>query len=585
MDKDFLQKHDFVIPSHILYGKMDGFNDNGILGCTIKNKLIDLWKHFFIFEEDFYEIETPIIMPFDSLKASGHVDRFNSCVVQDNKGQIHKAKQIIKNWFIDHNMPEMSQMVDGWTKVKLQHTINKYKMIEPIKNIKNKNKIIPIEVKEKNLMYAIASSNYNSQVGIDFLRPELAQGIFTNFDRIIKHTHIPFGIAQIGKVFKKEINPTSFAQLREFTQASIEYFFDPNNTKHEKYNTTKNENFKLPFIIQKTQTGNKNDQACMISLNDLITKGIICNEIMGYFLLQIYKFSISIGLSEHKIRFRQYKSTELAFYSNRCWSLEAFVNDKWLECIICSNRGCYDLIAHSNYTGIDLKLGKKELDEPIIEKFIKYNINKELISKVYRNLTPKIVNHFSNLKQKEILNMRNKIFKNNNSMIICIDNLLCKITKDMIEFEDVVIKHKYESYYPHVIEPSFYIDKLLYAVYYHCYWIRNNKSVLSLPYHLSPYNVAILPFDIKKNILDLVNNIKNMLKRNKLSCYINNSNKMLDEKYNECDNIGIKFIITVNSISIKNNKVSIRERDSMKQIIININEILKNVNKFNENHD
>ena len=230
MLKTYLQENQFIIPSYQHYGGFSGFQDYGILGVKLKNNLLNLWRKIML-DTNIYEVEIPTIMPHAVLKASGHVDRFTDYVVYDSNGTCHRADHLAKKWFSEHNMPELADIVDSWDQGTLEKNINQYGMLDS-----------QIQVITKNLMIEVPSNTLILGTESDYLRPELAQGIFVNFKTY--HTYFQhedadfkaFGIAQIGKSYRKEISPQPFVRMREFTQAEIEYFFDPKNIDQIKMN-------------------------------------------------------------------------------------------------------------------------------------------------------------------------------------------------------------------------------------------------------------------------------------------------------------------------------------------------------------
>ena len=98
--KTHLQENQFITPSYTLYDGLSGFQDYGILGLIVKNKLVNLLRQYFLFPDDIYEVETPILMSHPILKASGHIDRFTDLVVYDSQKKCHRADHIVKAHFI-----------------------------------------------------------------------------------------------------------------------------------------------------------------------------------------------------------------------------------------------------------------------------------------------------------------------------------------------------------------------------------------------------------------------------------------------------------------------------------------------------
>jgi glycyl-tRNA synthetase len=559
--ENLLKENHFIIPSYQHYGGVNGYHDYGILGCQVKNKLINIWRQSFLTNNDINEIESPLMVPYSVLKASGHVDRFTDFVVYDENGVCYRADHLAKEYFKSNNMEQMENNVDTWDHATLEAYINRYNMIQaPIDPNTHRQK--RIEVLRKNLMFEIINTNsykYNVEES-SFLRPELAQNIFVNFDicRRFLQKPLPFGIAQIGKSFRKEISPKPFIRMREFTQCEIEYFIDPLNKNHHLYDEIKH--ITIPIMSQQMQLSEH--KLIEMSVDDAVNNKIISSNIIGYFLAKIYLFAIKIGLHNDKIRFRQHLPHEMAHYAVECWDLETFVNNGWLECVGCADRGSFDLMSHSKTNKLT---AERLLESPMEEKVYTYKLNIGVIGKRYKELTQSIVKHFENLTQEQLKELIDK-----DSEYVYIDNKICIITKDMISVRLDTLTKRYEEYFPNVIEPSFGIDRLMYSIFEQNAWIRKEdeqRIVLSLPKDLSPYDVAIFELIVKNDeIVNLASTIKRNLESHGLRVFTDQSAVSIGRKYSRVDEIGIKYVITVDPQSLKDNKVTIRNRDTTSQI-------------------
>lgn len=567
-----LNENQFIIPSYQLYGGVSGYQDYGVLGTVVKNRFLNEWRRFFLNGENIDEIETPTVVPHDLLKASGHVDRFTDFVLYDENGLCYRADHVVKKW-MEENKPELADKVDGWDQTMLELQINSHKIVEGEYDEKTK-KHKPVRVHKKNLMYEIPSPTGD----VDYLRPELAQGIFVNF-RLVQQflkKELPFGIAQVGKSFRKEISPTPFTRMREFMQAEIEYFVDNKNKSHPNFDAIKD--YEIPILSAKMQISGTSgtsgaNKPIMVKIGEAVASKTICHQVMGYFLARIHQFAIRIGLNPGKIRFRQHQKNEMAHYASECWDLETKVLDGWLECVGCADRGDYDLQCHGS-----MKLAsRRQLDEPIIEKKLVYKLDKGAIGKKYRDLTMGIVKYFEKLDDKELHKLR-QTFENGKEMAyIYVDDSLCIITGEMVEFLDEELKTEYEEFVPHVVEPSFGIDRLLYSIFEHSFYPRltdKKRGVLGLPHTLAPYDISVLQLHNKPELIAMANKIKEMLKQNSFAIYTDNSGVAIGRKYVRQDEIGVKFAITVDPGSLNDNMVTIRERDSMKQIRVPVEAIL-----------
>ena len=377
--------------------------------------------------------------------------------------------------------------------------------------------------------------------------------------------------------------------MREFTQAEIEYFVNPDNKDHPNYE--KHKNYKIPILTSTMQTNGKTSGSALgqepqlVSLEDALTNKQISHQTMAYFLARIHQFALFIGLKPDKIRFRQHLDNEMAHYACECWDLETFVNNDWLECIGCADRGDYDLKAHSTPTN-SLKL-QHRLDKPKITKKLKLIVKKKAISKEYKDLKDQIVEFLDQLNLNDLSKVQQDLeVKNHYTIGITDNNIIHQITltNKMINIQEKEVMVEYEDIFPHTIEPSFGIDRLLYSIFEQNFWIREEseqRTVMSLPQLLAPYHIAIFQLYNKKEMMDMSQQVKELLKEHNYQCYIDNSRVSIGKRYSRLDEIGVKYAITIDPGTLKDNQVTIRERDAMNQIRVDIGDLVKTIKKLN----
>jgi len=557
--KTYLARNNFIHPSYNIYGGEKGLHSYGTLGTIFKRKLINLWRKFFIHNTNIDEIETPIITPYQVLKQSGHVDRFTDFVVMDKNRKVYRADHLLKNYFKGKKkLDKLVNQVEQWDENKMSEEINRHKII-----VGSQNK--PVKVTKTNLMFKIDSNNKQY-----YMRPELAQGLFVNFKQQLSKRSIPFGLSQIGKSYRKEISPEPLIRLRAFYQAEIEYFYDPNIPKHRQFYMIKDT--KIPIISNKMQLDN-----CyvpiFITAEQLVKNQFVGTEIMAYFLTRIYLFALNIGLDKNKIRFREHLDNELAHYSNECWDLEVLIDDRWIECTGCADRGSFDLRAHS--LNISQK-ARRKLERPITKTFYRSILNRALIGKEFHKASNTIIKHFTKMNQEELKELKNKVLSIKDNMFIQIEETSYQIKKGMIKVEEFKKTVNYEEYYPHVVEPSFGIDRLIMAIFDHNYTTpRKNlkRIVMVLPKQLVPYDIAVLQLYNKENLLNKVETVLTEL--SKYSCYVDYSSTSIGKRYTRVDEIGIKYTITIDYQTLEDSTVTIRDRDTMEQNRIKIDELDK----------
>lgn len=568
--KTCLQENQFISPAYQSYGGLSGYHDYGILGIKLKNKFLQEWRSFFLENNDIFEVENNIITPYNVLDASGHVERFTDFVVYDDNNICYRADHLAKKFFKEHKMNTLAEQVDSWNQSTLELHINKYKMLD------NKESIV---VTKKNLMFEVPSVNTDNNNKLDFLRPELAQGIFVNFKEYQQFLQkdINFGIAQIGNSYRKEISPQQFTRMRCFSQAEIEYFCDPINKTHHNFDNYKNTI--IPILTVDMQLKNINEPL-LTTVNDAVQKKLINHELIAYFLAKIYLFAMKIGLKQDKIRFRQHMNNEMAHYAIQCWDLETLVNNDWLECIGCADRGSYDLECHSKRSNVN-HIARRKLTIPITTEKLVAKIDKKILGQQHKSNSGEILKYFDTITHSEL-----EKINTNKLLVLNINNKNTEIdTTEFLSITEQSLTQTHEEYYPHVIEPSFGIDRLIYSILEQNFWARDNdiqRIVLSLPYILSPYDVSIQTLSKKPELVTLANKIYVDLCDKKLKCHLDNSSTNIGKRYARIDEIGIKYVITIDFESLVDNRITIRERDTMIQIRVDILEIYKTLKQLNK---
>jgi glycyl-tRNA synthetase len=151
-------------------------------------------------------------------------------------------------------------------------------------------------------------------------------------------------------------------------------------------------------------------------------------------------------------------------------------------------------------------------------------------------------------------------------------------SKENLEYLDPDTNQKYV---PYVVEPSVGVGRMLLAILFSAYdneTLENGdtREVLRLAYHLAPYKVAILPL-IKKVHADKANEI--FAKLSKAFPVTYDESAAIGKRYRRQDSIGTPFCLTVDDNTLNNNTVTLRDRDTMQQVTLNIDEVIDYVNK------
>ncbi|VDM32501.1 unnamed protein product [Hydatigera taeniaeformis] len=578
--EDLLKQRFVYDQSFSIYGGVQGLYDYGPTGCAIKANLLAAWRQFFVLEEQLLEVDCSMLTPECVLKASGHLERFTDYMVRDViTGECFRADHLIESALeairISKHISEAERseidktlsQLEGYGADALEELIARYSIKSPI----TKNDLTPPQ--KFNLMFSTSIGPTGQCQG--FLRPETAQGIFVNFQRLLQFNQgrLPFGAAQIGSAFRNEISPRSgVIRVREFTMAEIEYFVDPKDKSHPKF--AQYADLKLPLFSACDQMDGKSAQE--ISLKDAIERGIIANETLGYFMARIFLFLYMVGVKPDRCRFRQHMKNEMAHYARDCWDAECLTTYGWIECVGCADRSCYDLTQHQEATGVRL-VAVKPLPEPVTVHDVKCVLNKAKIGRTYRGEAAQILNSFEKLSHDENLKIKESLTKSG-KYTLSVNGSQFEITTDMVTIREEDVRVHVEEVVPSVIEPSFGIGRIMYAILEQNFHTRENdeqRTFLSLPPIIAPYKCSVLPLSSHPDFVPFVRNLSKHLTRVGISHRVDESGGSIGRRYARTDQIAIPYGITVDfdTVNRKPPSASLRERDTMKQIRVPIEDL------------
>ncbi|HJT83824.1 MAG TPA: glycine--tRNA ligase [Nitrososphaeraceae archaeon] len=329
----------FYFPSSDIYSDSPaGFWEYGPNGNKMKNKFIDLWRREMIRSDEMIEIDGSQIMSKNVFVASGHIDNFSDPILTCIKCRttLRADKYISEKTEI--NIPERlsNEEIDLIIR---QHNLQCPKCGSDFN-----------KTERFNMMFKLGIGPNNDDA---YLRPETCQTIFVDFIRIYKTMRgkLPFPIAQVGKSFRNEIAPRqSLLRLREFYQAEIEVFCNPNHLDD------------VPKFddIKQTVLTIDNGEIFRITADEAVEKKIIPNKLIGYYLSLLFQFYEKTGIDMNKSRLRKLSDDEKAFYATTAFDLELQTSLGWLELVACNYRSNYDLSQHSK-----ISKEKMEIIDPI----------------------------------------------------------------------------------------------------------------------------------------------------------------------------------------------------------------------------
>ena len=434
------KRRGFIYPGSDVYGGLSGTWDYGPLGVALKRNIMNLWWKMFVEDrDDMHGVDAAILMNQKVWKASGHVDTFTDPLVEDLE-----TKQRFR---ADHLLKDAGHNVDGLSLEDMSKLI-----ID--EGIKSPNGNALSEVRTFNMMFKTTVGPVADDASISYLRPETAQGIFTNYRNIVDsfYPDLPFGLAQQGKAFRNEISPRDFIfRSREFEQMEIEYFVDPAQWEAS----------------------------------------------FEHWRQQVWLWTQALGLPDENVHELEVPENDRAHYSKRTIDFE-----------------------------FDFPIGREEL-----------------LGLAYRT-----------------------------------DFDLQNIQRDSGKKMDYTIKGTNTKFVPHVIEPSFGVERALMAVLsaaYHEDEVNGEtRTYLKLPEHLAPVKFAVSPLVRNKpELVEKARALYDALKK-KHGAVMWDDNGNIGKRYRRQDEIGTPKCIVVDFTTLEDDTVTIRDRDTTEQTRVSIAELV-----------
>jgi glycyl-tRNA synthetase len=528
------KRRGFIYPSFEIYGGIAGFYDYGPLGSQLKNNVENLWRSFYLLKDNCVEIITPTITLYEVLKASGHVEEFTDLTVDCSRcKRSYKVEDIIKKDMSVEQAVKENQIICPTCKAELHDA-------HPV-----------------NLMFS-------TTIGIGegrkaFLRPETAQGIFTNFHLLYQYgrKRLPFGVVQIGRGYRNEISPRQGTlRQREFSMAEAEVFFDPKDKTHPFFDSVKEKEL---FLYD-------NEKELRVSVADAVKKKIINNQALAYYMYLTQEFLFTAGVDPKKFRFRKHAANELAHYAAECWDAELYSERfGWVECVGIADRSAYDLNAHIESSSVDM-YALRAFEQP------REVVMKKVVPKM-NVLGPRFGGKAGKIKE-QLEQMDAATVK---KITVTVDGETIDIPKECYEIVEVKEKQTGEKFVPHVIEPSYGIDRILYFLLEHNYVEERKKeeeyTILKLNPKVAPIKTGVFPLIGDENLIKIAKILDGDLRKAGISTFYDESGT-IGRRYARMDEIGTPFCITIDHDSLNDNQVTVRNRDTTKQERIKIQDII-----------
>jgi glycyl-tRNA synthetase len=472
------KRRGFIFQGSEIYGGLAGTWDYGPLGVALKRNIMNLWWQMFVEErDDMFGVDAAILMNQKVWQASGHAAGFSDPVVSDTV--------TMKAYRADHLLEDKGFKVAGMSAVEMDRLIKEKKIKSPEGNplgdvgmynmmLKTHPGVSSISFEAENTKSLSGKVEFDGSNGFTlnieerkdvnsitlydngartYLRPETAQGIFTNFKNVVDtlYPDVPFGLAQQGKAFRNEISPRDFVfRSREFEQMEIEYFVHPDNWE----------------------------------------------KAFDAWVKAIHEWCNALGLPKTSVHELEVPEADRAHYSKRTIDFEFDFPHGRKELLGLAYRTSFDLDNIKEFSGKSMEYRPKDGSTPFV---------------------------------------------------------------------------------PHVIEPSFGVERAIMAVLTSAYHIdkkNDNRVVLRLPENLAPVKFCVSP--LLKNKPELVKKAREVYSalQKKYGAVMWDDNGNIGKRYRRQDEIGTPKCVTIDFNTLEDGTVTVRDRDTTEQTRIKIDGLI-----------
>jgi glycyl-tRNA synthetase len=563
---ELAKRRGFFFGSNGAYGGTAGFYTFGPQGAALKKNVEDAWRDRFTIREGNREIEAPTIMPEAVFEASGHLEGFDDMLVECPEcGESHRADHLVE----DATDVEDAEALPG---EEVEALIADHGIVCPACGTALAGE--PVEA--FNLMFATDIGPGDGQPG--YLRPETAQGIFVEFPRLKEYARgtLPFGITQIGPAYRNEISPRGgLLRLREFTQAELEQFIDPEEDEPP-LDRVRDVSVRLyPATEQEAEDGDYLDT----TVGEAVDEGVIGSPWVGYYLGVAQEWYERVGVDMDRFRFRQHLSGERAHYAADCWDAESEVDGDWIEIAGFAYRGDYDLSKHDEY-GDDAFTIFKRYDEP-------KTVERATVDPDMATLGPEFGGDAAAVADAlETLAERDPDAFAAESVTVEIGDgdgdtaREVEVDADVANFSVETVTENGEHIIPHVVEPSFGVGRAVQTLLAHAYTEDEvdgeERTYLALEPEVAPQDAAVFPLVTNdERLVDVADAVAADLRAAGLAVTYDDSGS-IGRRYRRQDEVGTPFCVTVDRDGIEGDgpdTVTVRERDSAAQVRVPADEL------------
>jgi glycyl-tRNA synthetase len=556
---ELARRRGFFWPSYEIYGGTSGFATYGSLGTRLKQNIERKLREFFVSKLRILEIESSVITPAKVFEASGHVQHFKEPMVE--------CLKCTNRFRADHLLREFAGVSEAEAE-KLS--------LEELKTTIEKNKIrCPDcggqlgEPKHFLTMFKTTIGPYSEAVG--YGRPEAAQGIFVEFKRLceLARERFPFGVLQIGRVLRNEISPRQgLIRLREFTIADLEFFFDPEEPDCYLLKEVENDTLRL-FLAEEKLKGS--EKVIEVTVREALHRGYVKCEWQAVFMVLAKELLINLGVPSVSQRFIEKLPWERAHYSLQSFDQEVCLDPwGWVEVSGHAYRGDYDLKCHGESSSMEMYVFK-EYEKPVERERVVIKPNMSRLGPAFKKEASDVELMLSKADPEEV----ESSFKKKGYVLLGRHRILPEHVH--ISREKTVERGR--RFIPHVVEPSFGSDRLLYIALEFAYRVKDGRVVLSFPRDITPVQVGVYPLMSKDGLAERALALHKLLLDEGFVAEYDDAGS-IGRRYARADEAGIPLGLTVDYDTLENGTITIRDRDSWRQVRAKIEDLPEMLPKY-----
>jgi len=552
---ELAKRRGFFFPAAGAYGGVAGFYTYGPQGAALKRNVEAAWRERFVTREGHMEIEAPDVMPEPVFEASGHLDGFDDMILECPEcGAAHRA---------DHLLEDNSEIDDAEAIPipEVQDRIAELGLACPACGAS----LAGEPVEEFNLMFETAIGPGAGTPG--YLRPETAQGIFVEFPRLKEYARnqLPFGVAQIGRAWRNEISPRrALVRVREFTQAELEQFVDPERDEPPLDRVADVELTLYPVERQEREDGGYVER----TVREAVDEGLV-EPWVAYYLGLATGWYERVGVDMDRFRYRQHLPGERAHYASDCWDAEAEVGGNWIEITGVAYRSDYDLRKHDEHSDDSFRIFR-EYDEPRTVERATVDPDMSVLGPAFGGAAEAIAEELAHLAE------RDPGAFDAGEVTVEVDGEPYTVDAAAANFSRETVTETGERSFPHVVEPSFGVGRIVYTILVHAYGVDEvdgeERSYLSLPASVAPTTVGVFPLMAKDGLDDRARAVADRLREAGFEATYDDTGN-IGRRYRRQDEIGTPYCVTVDYETLEEDTVTVRERDSTEQIRVAIDEL------------